>query len=175
MSATDTEECAWIGIGSNLDAPVDQVRRAVTALGDLRGCRVEAVSTLYRNPPMGPPGQPDYVNAVVRLATVCAPLDLLDALQAIEAAHGRVRGGERWGARPLDLDILLYGRLRLATERLTIPHPGLRDRPFVVHPLAEIDPDLVLPGDDRVVGDLAHAVPRDGLEPVRSPEGGYDD
>ncbi|PWG62813.1 2-amino-4-hydroxy-6-hydroxymethyldihydropteridine diphosphokinase [Sediminicurvatus halobius] len=156
---------AFVGIGSNLDDPPAQVTRALEALADLPGTRRVAASRRYRNPPMGPPGQPHYVNAVAELATTLGPEPLLDALQAIEARAGRRRAGARWGPRPLDLDLLLYGDRQLRTERLTVPHPGIATRAFVLYPLADIDPDLHLPGIGPLRERLA-AVPADGLEPL---------
>ncbi|RZU98967.1 2-amino-4-hydroxy-6-hydroxymethyldihydropteridine diphosphokinase [Spiribacter vilamensis] len=153
---------AFIGIGSNLDDPAAQVRRAVTALDTLAGCRCVAVSRRYRNPPMGPADQPDYVNAVAALDTTRAAHDLLAGLQALEAAAGRERNGRRWGPRPLDLDLLLYDDAQIDTEDLTVPHPGVTVRAFVIVPLAEIDPDRRVPGAGRA-GDLAAAVDDSGL------------
>lgn len=148
---------AFVGIGSNLHGPQAQVSRAVEALGALDRTHCVAVSRRYRNPPMGPADQPDYVNAVAALETVLAPHDLLVGLQAIEAAAGRDRSGPRWGARPLDLDLLSYDDLRIDTQALTLPHPGIPARAFVLIPWAEIDPDWDVPGAGRV-GDLAAAV-----------------
>ena len=135
----------YVGLGSNLDDPQTQVRRALVALAALPDTRCTAVSGLYRTPPMGPPGQPDYINAVAALETRLAPHALLDQLQAIERAHARVRA-ERWGPRTLDLDILVYGQQVLADQRLSVPHPGVAERAFVLLPLSEIAPDLSIPG-----------------------------
>lgn len=148
---------AWIGLGSNLGDPRAQLQRAVDALARLPGTTLRAVSPVYRNPAMTMPDdprsdQPDYLNAVALIDTALAPLALLDALQEIEAAQGRVRQ-QRWGARTLDLDLLLYGNQHFTHERLVIPHPGVRERRFVLQPLADISPDLVLP-DGSVVRDL---------------------
>lgn len=135
---------AYIGLGANLDEPVRQVRAALDALRASPGLELLAASSLYRNPPMGPQDQPDYVNAVAALATELAPEALLDVLQALELRQGRTRG-LRWGARTLDLDLLLYGRTTLNTPRLTVPHVGVKERAFVLVPLAEIAPELVFP------------------------------
>jgi 2-amino-4-hydroxy-6-hydroxymethyldihydropteridine diphosphokinase len=135
----------YIGLGSNLDHPRQQVQRAMDELDAVPQSRLGKRSSLYVSPPMGPQDQPDYVNAVAQLHTGLSPLDLLDALQSIERAHHRVRG-ERWGARTLDLDLLLYGDEILDSERLTIPHPGMAQRRFVLQPLAEIDAGLQVPG-----------------------------
>ena len=153
---------AWIGLGSNLDGPEAQLQRALEALDRLPRSRVVACSSFYRSAPMGPADQPDYVNAVAALDTGLSPLELLDALQAVEAAQGRVRGPERWGPRTLDLDILLYGAERIDTPRLKVPHPGMAQRPFVLWPLAEVAPGLEIPGLGPLDA-LLTACPREGL------------
>ena len=145
---------AWIGLGSNLDNPPAQLDQALAHLAATPGIRCDAVSPFYTSPPMGPSDQPDYVNAVVRILTPLAPLPLLDALQAIEQAQGRVRG-RRWGERTLDLDLLLYGRETLALPRLTVPHPGIATRRFVLQPLVDLDPALTLPDGTPVLRLLA--------------------
>jgi len=142
---------SFIGLGSNLDRPAHQVRTALTALEGLPGCRLLRQSRLYRTPPLGPPGQSDYVNAVALLETWLAPLELLDRLQEIEWRQGRIRNGGHWGPRTLDLDLLLYGEQRLADPRLCLPHPQLRYRAFVLVPLADIaEGDLPIPGAGRL-------------------------
>jgi len=156
---------AFIGLGSNLDEPKTQILRAIAALRELPLSRLTAVSRLYRSMPMGPADQPDYINAVAMIDTRLPPLELLDALQAIEQAQGRIRGAERWGPRTLDLDILLYGAEQIDSERLVVPHPGLAERSFVLYPLSELSPELVLP-DGRVLCQLLAECPRDGLEPL---------
>jgi len=140
-----TEVLAYIGLGSNQDNPESQLRAAIEALGTLPQTHLQACSSLYRSAPMGPQDQPDYVNAVVQLSTGLEPEALLDKLQGIERAQGRVRA-RHWGPRTLDLDILLYGEEVLDTERLIIPHPGIAERGFVLYPLAEIDAQLEIPG-----------------------------
>ncbi|MBP0049754.1 2-amino-4-hydroxy-6-hydroxymethyldihydropteridine diphosphokinase [Marinobacterium sp. AK62] len=135
---------AYIGLGSNLDDPQQQVSQALQELDGIERTEVCTTSALYRSDPVGPPGQPDYVNAVAALETELAPEALLDALQAIEQAHQRVRK-IHWGPRTLDLDILLYGNQVIRTERLTVPHAWMLERNFVLWPLAEIAPDLQLP------------------------------
>ncbi len=136
---------AYIGLGSNLEDPVQQVQRALVELAAIPATRLLRQSSLYRSPPLGPPDQPDYINAVAELSTTLQPLELLDELQHIENAHGRVRG-IRWGARTLDLDLLLYGDRRIDESRLILPHPGLALRAFVLVPLLEIAPALDVPG-----------------------------
>mgnify|MGYP005751058203 FL=1 len=137
---------AYVGLGSNLDDPRRQVEQALRELAALPDTVLAARSSLYRSAPMGPADQPAYINAVARLDTRLAPEALLDALQAVEAAHGRLRTGERWGPRTLDLDILLYGDARLDSPRLKVPHPGMAERNFVLEPLAELAPELDIPG-----------------------------
>ena len=114
---------------------------------------------------MGPEGQPDYINAVAAIKTQLSALDLLDALQQIESEQGRVRTGLRWGPRTLDLDILLYDEQIISTERLRIPHPGLHERAFVLYPLYEIDPDLMIPGEASLAI-LKAQCPADGLNKI---------
>ncbi len=136
----------FIGMGSNLDDPVAQLTRALAALKQLPRSRELAHSSLYRSAPMGPAGQPDYVNAVIELETELGALDLLSGLQAIEQAQGRVRTGLRWGPRTLDLDLLLYGEEIIELPALHVPHPGMTERNFVLYPLHEIAPSIEVPG-----------------------------
>lgn len=153
----------YVGLGANLADPERQVRTALDDLGGLPETALVASSPLYRTAPVGPPDQPDYVNAVARLCTGLAPRALLGALQGIERAHGRERDGTRWGPRPLDLDILLYGDLRLDEPGLCIPHPELGRRAFVLVPLADVAPaGLAVPGAGRL-GDLLAGCARDGI------------
>jgi 2-amino-4-hydroxy-6-hydroxymethyldihydropteridine diphosphokinase len=159
---------AYIGLGSNLDDPVTQVKTALKHLADLDHCRLLKASSLYRSPPMGPRDQPDYVNAVVLLRTTLAAEDLLDALQAIEQQHARVRD-RHWGPRTLDLDLLLYGQVGIDGARLTVPHPGIAERNFVLYPLAEVDPALVIPGRGTVEALLAQC-PDTGLTKLAEQE-----
>jgi 2-amino-4-hydroxy-6-hydroxymethyldihydropteridine diphosphokinase len=155
---------AYIGVGSNLEDPLDQVRRALLELDQLPLTRCVRHSSLYRTPPVGPVAQPHYINAVARLMTDLAPEPLLDALQAMERRHFRVRRGPRWGPRTLDLDLLLYGIQGYTSERLEIPHPQLVHRAFVLLPLAEIAPqDLQVPGCGPLA-DLLTQVSPDGIE-----------
>jgi len=153
---------AYIAIGSNLGDPVAQANGAITALKQIPDIEVVAVSSLYSSTPMGPQNQPDYINAVVAIDTSLSPLNLLDKTQAIELEHGRVRKDERWGPRTLDLDIILYGDLVHHCERLTVPHYGMKVREFVLYPLAEITPDLILP-DNTTLQQLLAQVDRNGL------------
>lgn len=135
---------AYIGLGSNLSDPLQQLLQAVQELSELPHTQKLATSRFYRTPPMGPQDQPDYLNAVVGLETSLSSQVLLEHLQAIEKKHQRERR-QVWGPRTLDLDILLYGDESINTSTLTVPHPGLKQRIFVVKPLFDIAPDLVLP------------------------------
>ncbi|HEB95851.1 MAG TPA: 2-amino-4-hydroxy-6-hydroxymethyldihydropteridine diphosphokinase [Sedimenticola thiotaurini] len=156
---------AWVGLGSNLDRPRQQLERAFVGLARLPGTRLVARSPLYHSPPMGPPDQPDYVNAVAMLETGLDPHRLLAALQEIETAHGR-RRERRWGPRTLDLDLLLYGDRVIRTPELTVPHPGLTRRAFVLYPLRDLAPDLMVPGAGPVRG-LADACADPAVVPLR--------
>jgi 2-amino-4-hydroxy-6-hydroxymethyldihydropteridine diphosphokinase len=139
-----------VGLGSNLADPVAQVRRALDELARIPDAQLTARSPLYKSPPLGPQDQPDYINAVAALDTSLAPLELLAALRGIERRHGRVRDGRRWGPRSLDLDMLLYGDLVMDTPELTLPHPGLPERAFVLYPLFDVAPQLAVPGRGAV-------------------------
>jgi 2-amino-4-hydroxy-6-hydroxymethyldihydropteridine diphosphokinase len=136
----------YIGIGSNLDSPGDQVRQAITALGDLPESILVSESGLYRSSPMGPPDQPDFINAVAALLTQTDARDLLQRLQEIERKQGRNRDGERWGPRTLDLDLLAYAGEIINEDDLIVPHPGIADRNFVLLPWQEIAPTFRVPG-----------------------------
>lgn len=152
-----------IGLGGNLEMPEARILRARESLARWPGLEAVAFSSLYRSRPMGPDDQPDYINAVMALRSGLAPLELLDCLQAIEQAEGRVRSGNRWGARTLDLDLLLFGLQRIDHPRLSVPHPGIADREFVLYPLLEILPACQIPGLGAV-RELVRHCPRNGLE-----------
>lgn len=151
---------AYIGLGSNLESPLDQVTRAFQELAKLPNTRLLARSALYRSRAVGPE-QPDYINAVAQLETRLSPLELLDALQAIEQAHRRVRI-QHWGPRTLDLDLLLYGEETIQHPRLNVPHPYLTQRAFVLYPLADINPNLEFPGGQSLQSALDQC-PFEGL------------
>ncbi|CAN5810487.1 2-amino-4-hydroxy-6-hydroxymethyldihydropteridinediphosphokinase [soil metagenome] len=142
---------AYIGLGSNLADPSAQVTQGILAIARLPETRIIAQSSFYRSAPMGPPDQPDYINAVTAIETAQTASDLLASLQAVEARHGRARG-LHWGPRTLDIDILLYGAERITGLDLTVPHPGLSERAFVLYPLYEIAPDLEIPGLGPLAG-----------------------
>lgn len=161
------EHVAYIGIGSNLDDPVNHVRQAITELGQIVDTRCVASSSLYASPPMGPSDQPDYINAAARLRTTLAPLALLDVLQSVEQVHQRIRAGQRWGPRTLDLDMLLYDNRKIDEDRLVVPHPGLHERAFVIYPLLELAGDIDIPGRGRLNA-LAARCPRGELKRIES-------
>lgn len=140
---------AWIALGANLGEPRAALNRAIESIARLAQCRLVARSSHYRSAPVDAPGQPDYWNAVVALDTGLEPLALLHALQQIEQANGRERSF-RNAPRTLDLDLLLFGDISLATDELTLPHPRMHLRAFVLAPLAEINADLKIPGYGRV-------------------------
>lgn len=135
----------YLAIGSNLASPLAQVNAALSALRQIPESQVVAVSSLYRTPPLGPPDQPDYLNAAVALDTRLSAEALLDHTQRIELQQGRERKAERWGPRTLDLDMMLFGDDVIATPRLTVPHYDMKNRGFMLWPLFEIAPDLHFP------------------------------
>ena len=153
---------AYIGLGSNLDNPIKHVQAAFKQLGQITDTQLLEQSPLYRSAPVGPAGQPDYINACALLQTTLTPLQLLDALQAIENSHQRVRK-ERWGARTLDLDLLLFGQQTIDTPRLQVPHPYLAERNFVLYPLADIGIKAHLPSGEPIAK-LKQASNNTGLE-----------
>ena len=144
----------YIGLGSNLNDPITQIKTALAALNEIpETCSVQ-YSSLYRSAPLTLEGatasQPDYINAVAALDTQLAPLQLLAELQALEQRHGRTRDAEHWGPRTLDLDLLLYADRQWQSKVLTVPHPRLHERSFVLYPLFEIAPDINVPGQGNV-------------------------
>lgn len=153
---------AYVGLGSNLEEPRAQVLAALARLRKLPLTRLVLASPLYGSRPLGGAHQPDYVNAVAGLLTQLEPLALLDALRSLETALGRPAQHERWSSRIIDLDLLSYGRERGGGAVLTLPHPGIVERNFVLYPLADIAPDLDLPGLGRVA-ELAGRLTTEGL------------
>jgi 2-amino-4-hydroxy-6-hydroxymethyldihydropteridine diphosphokinase len=154
---------AYVGLGSNLSAPEKQIKHAVALLSHIKNTKLSDLSSLYFSRPMGPQDQPDYMNAVAALQTELSPLELLDELQAIENKAGRVRKDNRWGARILDLDILLFDNDIINHQRLTVPHYGLELREFVLLPLAEISPELMLPNGKSILA-LSQDIDTNGLK-----------
>jgi 2-amino-4-hydroxy-6-hydroxymethyldihydropteridine diphosphokinase len=140
---------SYIALGSNLNNPVKQVQNALLHIANIPHTTITAQSRLYETKPLGPQNQPDYVNQVIAVETQLSPHALLNALLDIELQMGRIRL-ERWGARIIDCDIILFGDQIIQTPSLTIPHPEMKNRSFVLYPLAEIAPDLVLPSKEAL-------------------------
>lgn len=163
-------ESVYIGLGGNLASNIgnsqDTLKQAAEHLGQQQDIQLEALSSLYRSQPMGPKDQPDYINAVCHISTSLAPEALLDVCQSIESHFGRERKGERWGPRTLDLDILLFGSQSIKTNRLTIPHVGMNQREFVLVPLFELAPQLVMP-DGIPIAKWVAGCSLDGLSRIR--------
>lgn len=145
---------AYIGLGANLNDPASQIEQALVELDRLPGTRLAARSALYASAPVGCVDQPDFVNAVAQLHTTLAPRVLLTALLDIEQQHGRARSF-RNAPRTLDLDLLLYGSAHFHEDDLTLPHPRITQRAFVLLPLTEVAPDLIIPGRGRAADWLA--------------------
>jgi 2-amino-4-hydroxy-6-hydroxymethyldihydropteridine diphosphokinase len=159
----------YLGLGSNVGDRESHLRAAIEELRE-RGVRVEAVSSLYETEPVGEvTDQPDFLNGAVRIATSLGPDELLDLCKAIEAAQGRDLGGPRHGPRPIDVDLLLLGEIEMSTERLTLPHPEVSSRRFVLMPLLELDPELRLPDGTELRAALADLGPGQRVERVASP------
>lgn len=153
----------YIGLGSNLTQPEKQIQAACTRLAFLPDTALIKCSSLYQSQPMGPQDQPNYVNAVALIETELSPESLLQQTQLIESLQGRTRNTNRWGPRTLDLDILLFGQQLIDTESLKVPHYGLKQREFVLYPLFELAPDLVLPCGEKLA-ELVLNCPINGLQ-----------
>lgn len=152
----------FIGLGSNLDDPLLQLKKAVEYLKQLKMLNVINISSFYSSPPMGPQDQPDFINAVVEVTTSLSAEQLLDELQQIEHKQGRLRS-QHWGARTLDLDILLYGSKVIKTGRLTVPHSGISERNFVLYPLSDLlDASFKIPESGKI-SELLAACPMAGI------------
>lgn len=158
---------AFVGLGANLDNPLQQVRQALSELDAIARTRVLAASSLYRSVPVGYADQPDFINAVAAVATELSPRALLDAMLATEQQRGRVRTFLN-APRTLDLDVLLYGQMQMHEDGLTIPHPRMHERAFVLVPLAEIAPRCVIPGRGAV-GELLRGIDAAGVARIESP------
>ena len=154
----------FIGLGSNLSDPIQQIVTAMKSLALIAETDIIRQSSLYSSPPMGPQDQPDYINAVVELESNLSAHALLDQLQLIEQQQGRVRL-RHWGERTLDLDIIVFGDQVIADERLHIPHKGLAQRSFVLYPLVEIAPELIIPKFGKIA-DLVQRCPQAGLNKI---------
>jgi len=164
---------AYVALGSNLADPIRQVQAAFAALDVLPGSQLIARSGLWRSRPMGPQDQPDFINAAAGLLTSVEPRALLASLQAIERQLGKTAPAVRWGPRVIDLDLLVFGDLRISEEGLVLPHPGLHRRNFVLYPLAEIAAELQVPGLARV-SRLRDGVPAAGIERLAARGSGDD-
>jgi len=145
----------YVGLGSNLNNPKDQLIQAIEALKNAAQIKVHKVSSFYQSAPFDGSKQPDYVNAVIALETNLTPFALLDILQELEYKQGRIRSNERFSARTLDLDLLLFGRQQITTKKLTIPHYQIHLRRFVLEPLLEIAPNVCLPNGTKCADLLA--------------------
>ena len=148
---------AYVGLGSNLNQPMQQLQTALDSLRQWPALHLLATSKFYQSPPLDHSEQPDYVNAVAKLETVLSPHQLLAVLQVIEVQQGRKREGKRWSARTLDLDLLLYDQLELQSADLILPHHGLYQRNFVLYPLFDCEPELQLP-DGRWLSEVLETV-----------------
>jgi 2-amino-4-hydroxy-6-hydroxymethyldihydropteridine diphosphokinase len=164
---------AYISVGSNLNNPYQQVKSAIGKLKIADNIYIETISGWYLSDPVGPKNQSRYVNGVIKISTRLSPNQLLKKLHEIEDAHGRIRN-VHWGPRTLDLDILLYGSKMMNTKKLTIPHPEMKIRNFVLTPLADIEPDLVLPDgsilssllENNQLKDVVPILPGDVIEKI---------
>ena len=152
---------AYVGLGSNLNGPARQLESTFELLDEIPDTRLITRSSLYRSAPFGGIEQPEFVNAVAALLTQLTAAELLKELQRIETERGRERGGVQWGPRVLDLDLLVYSSEKINEPELIIPHPGIGERNFVLLPLGEIAPDLMVPGLGRVASiDVSRSEPR---------------
>ncbi len=152
-------DLAYVGLGSNLGAREATIEAAIASLASEPTIDVRRRSTLRETVPWGREDQPAFLNGVVELEVTCEPRELLETLLGVERALGRVRDGERWGPRVIDLDLLLFGARVLDEPGLTIPHPHLAERRFVLEPLAELAPELDVPGLGRVAALLEQLPP----------------
>ena len=155
---------AYIGIGSNLGNPEGNCLEAVDRIGRIPGCKANRGSRLYRTEPVGVDGQEYYVNCVAEISTGISAKRLMKKMLAIEKDMGRVREGGRWQARIIDLDILLFGRELIHEDNLTVPHPLMHRRRFVMVPMADLAPDLIHPSIGKSISVLLQKIPKDGQD-----------
>jgi 2-amino-4-hydroxy-6-hydroxymethyldihydropteridine diphosphokinase len=155
----------FVALGSNLDDPEQQLQHAVKALAELPQSQLVKLSRVYRSSAIGPGEQPDYLNAVARLESDLRPIALLDHLQRIETAQGRQRL-IRWGSRTLDLDLLLVDNCTVETPRLTLPHPAMSERNFVLYPLLDVAGRNWMLPEGKELDTLVSRCPRENLEPT---------
>jgi len=158
MVSITNPQRVYIALGSNIEQPYVQIKKAIEALATLDNTRVLADSGYYKSRPMGPADQPDYINAVVEVETSLLPQDLLHCCQQIEKQQGRVKK-RHWGERCIDLDILLYAQQQIQQAGLTIPHPGICERDFVFMPLLKIAPHIHIPGKGLLSEQVAQVKP----------------
>jgi 2-amino-4-hydroxy-6-hydroxymethyldihydropteridine diphosphokinase len=159
---------AYVAVGANLDDPLSRVKDSFALLGAIRSTRLIAISRLYRSAPLGPQDQPDFVNAAVALLTQLSAAELLAEMKSLERALGRDTPPlVRWGPRRIDFDLLVFGAEQIQTETLTVPHPGVLARNFVLYPLLDIAPELFVPGHGHV-RELAARVSANGLSALAS-------
>ncbi|MEC7875237.1 MAG: 2-amino-4-hydroxy-6-hydroxymethyldihydropteridine diphosphokinase [Pseudomonadota bacterium] len=156
---------AFIGLGSNIKLPKQQIKSAIKSIEGIALTQVLKVSSLYKSKPIGPQNQNDYINAVAKIDTDLMPLELLECMQDIENQQGRIRK-EHWGPRTLDLDILMFGEEIIKDDKLTIPHAEIENRSFVLAPLAEIDPNCLIP-EKGMARDLLAIIGQEDLEIIR--------
>lgn len=156
---------AYIALGSNIDSPQEQIQRGFEQLSQVPSTRVIARSALYRSAPFGPVQQPEFFNAVAGVLTQLTPQALLQALKQLEQTLGRGQPIVRWGPRSIDFDLLVYAQVQIESVVLTIPHPGITERNFVLYPLRDIAPDLLVPGKGTVRA-LAASVGVEGLRRI---------
>jgi 2-amino-4-hydroxy-6-hydroxymethyldihydropteridine diphosphokinase len=161
---------AYVALGSNLDQPIAQIERAFAALEKLPSCRLIVRSRLYKTQPLGPQDQPEFINAAAGLLTTMTPGELLVQLKRLERELGRAQPVMRWGPRLIDLDLLVHGDAQISESDLTVPHPGLPERNFVLYPLRDIAPELFVPGHGRV-SQLAARLGGAGLAPLTDAPG----
>jgi dihydroneopterin aldolase/2-amino-4-hydroxy-6-hydroxymethyldihydropteridine diphosphokinase len=157
---------AFVGIGSNVD-PVENVEKAIRLLSASQ--QVRGISTVYLTEAVGSPGQPPYYNCVVEIETEVMPAELKQqVLRRIEKELGRIRSSDRYAARTIDLDLILYGQLVMTAEGLTLPDPDIVRRPFLAVPLHELAPDLKLPGSDLRINEIAAALSQEAMKPLQA-------
>lgn len=161
---------AYVALGSNLDQPLVQIERGFSALAALARCRLIARSPFYKTQPLGPQDQPEFINAAAGLLTLLTPRELLGELKRLERELGRAQPIVRWGPRLIDLDLLVYADTQISEPDLTVPHRGLPERNFVLYPLRDLAPELIVPGHGRV-SQLAARVGAAGLAPLTDAPG----
>ena len=160
---------AYLGLGSNIGDRLENLRSALSRLNNISGIRVQKVSPVYETLPVGSPQQPDYLNAVVEIETYLEAEKLLAVCSCIEQDMGRIRR-VHWGPRVIDIDILLFGELILNTEQLTVPHPRMHERAFVLKPLADISPDYIHPVLGLTVGEILVKIDEAGVRKMMNVE-----